>query len=171
MIESPYDPLPEILLPYFNQQEMVKSRAQKAVEIAEAADWGYHRGTVTAVTALLNEERTNHYEKVSGFMSGLDSGPVSRILTERKREFRAVRTAPDMTNEDAATVLKATVEDLRALIPDEGLDTRLEQARRQRILAGEEEPVPDDVTWIREEQERLAAQANPLAKVLGKLGG
>lgn len=165
VISSDYDPIPELVSMALNRNEVALGSSKKASEIAENRLFGFTEGICYGIAAILTQERARHYHGLTGWIEEIPSYEVNKL-------FRGARSAykdAAGNKEDRDKIFDEFVQSLRNMIRSDNLDERLEEHRRQLILAGEQEPTPEDSDWLYEEREKFAAVVNPYDEALKKL--
>lgn len=171
-----HHPIDVLVYQYLNYNERAVGSSLKQEELAAAKMRAYCDGLAVGITESLNASRVEHYRQIFGedlkAIPALDNWRVSKEMWDRRRLFKELsEQGPSKELFDKKREFQQQVIDwLFSLVPDEGLELHAEQSRRQRVLAGEVEPLPEDATWLKEELNKTITVAQPYHLALEKLG-
>ncbi len=157
-----------LLWEYANVPATPNGNSNKAKEIAYARAAGARSGIMVGIAAVATMERAKlaqRYLASGGAIEGVASWDLQKILNEFMDDFKSVRHRTE--REEA---VNRYVAKLQEMIADPNTLECEEYARRKLVLAGAEEPRPEDAEWLRAEAETYKALVNPYEKALQRIG-
>lgn len=174
-IGQDYHPLDVLVYQYLNHNERAASNSVKQEELAFAKVRAFCDGLSAGITEILNQARIEHYRKFLPdlrFIPAVDNWRVSKELWDRRRLFKELssQVASKELHEKKSQFQQQVIDFLFSLVSDEGLDAHAEQARRDRVLIGTEDPQPGDKEWLATKVAEVKAIAAPAELALAKLG-